>query len=109
MARLYGFKPNRAGIIATMKSEGVKAQLRSEVERIAGAANGNFGLAAGTPVPMKVANGTVQNVKFDGTPKIDPYGAYVDEGAYTAIGKVVCKTALGRYDNATNNTILKSR
>lgn len=109
MARLYGFKPNRAGIIAAMKSEGVKAQLRAVVEPIAANANGNFGIAAGTPVPMEVRNGTVQDVRFDGTPRIDPYGAYVDEGAYTAIGKVVCKTALGRYDNATNNTILKSR
>jgi len=109
MDSLYGFKPNRAGIAAVMKSAGVKAQLQAAVDPIAARANANFGIAAGTPVPLTVQNGTVQNVKFDGTPRIEPYGAYVDEGSYAAIGKVVCRTALGRYDNAINNTILKSR
>ena len=41
-------------------------------------------------------------VKFNGTPNIPPYGSHVDVADRTAIGKVVCKTALGRYDNSIN-------
>ena len=92
-----------------MKSQEVQDALRSVVEPIAASANANFGLRAGDQVPLEVKNGTTQMVRFNGTPKVEPYGSYVDLGAYTAIGKVVCRSELGRYDNAVNNTILKSR
>ena len=106
---LYGYRPNPAGWMQVFKSAGMQAALRGAVEPIAAAANANFGLHAGERVPLKVKNGTVQMVKFNGTPNIPPYGAYVDVADRTAIGKVVCKTELGRYDNSINNTILKSR
>lgn len=107
--QLYGFVPNVRGIDRALSSPAVKSQLKSYVDGVASSANANFGLHAGDLVPLTVQNGTVQNVKFNGAPRIEPYGSYVDQGAYVPIGKVVCKTALGRYDNATNNTILKSR
>lgn len=103
------FVPNSAGIRRVFRSGGMQHALKNAVEPIAARANANFGLHEGDPVPMTVKNGTVQTVRFNGTPKIDPYGAYVDLAPNTAIGKVVCKTALGRYDNSINNTILKSR
>ena len=106
---LYGFKPNPAGIMQVWKSGGMQAALNAAVSPIAARANASFGLHAGDKVPLKVRNGTVQMVKFNGTPSIQPYGSYVDVGDRTAIGKVVCMTELGRYDNSINNTILKSR
>ena len=63
----------------------------------------------GERIPMKVRNGTVQEIKFDGAPRMEPYGYHVDVADHTAIGKVVCRTELGRIDNSRNNTILKSR
>ena len=106
---LYGFRPNPAGIIQVFKSGGMQSALSGVVEPIAARANANFGIAPGEGVPLKVKNGTVQMVKFNGTPNMPPYGSYVDLGSYTAIGKVVCMTEMGRYDNSINNTILKSR
>ena len=106
---LYGFVPNPSGIEQVWKSGGMQSALRSAVEPIAAAANANFGLKAGERVPLKVKNGTVQMVKFNGDLKKLPYGAFVDVASHTAIGKVVCMTELGRYDNSINNTILKSR
>ena len=106
---LYGYKPNPAGWMQVFKSGGMQSALRGAVEPIAARANANFGLKAGDRVPLTVKNGSVQPIRFNGTPNIPPYGAHVDVGSYTAIGKVVCKTALGRYDNSINNTILKSR
>ena len=108
-SQLHGFTPNAHGIEQVFKSSGMQAALRQAVEPIADAANANFGLQAGDRVPLEVKNGTVQMVRFNGTPKYDPYGAYVDLAEHTAIGKVVCMTELGRYDNSINNTILKSR
>lgn len=106
---LYGYKPNPAGWQQVFKSGGMQAALDSVVSPIAARANANFGLHAGDSVPLEVRNGTVQMVKFNGTPNIPPYGSHVDVADRTAIGKVVCKTALGRYDNSINNTIMKSR
>lgn len=106
---LYGYKPNPSGWQQVFKSGGMQAALRGAVEPIAASANANFGLHAGDRVPLKVKNGTVQDVKFNGSPKVPPYGSFVDLGSYTAIGKVVCMSELGRYDNSINNTILKSR
>ena len=106
---LYGYKPNSAGWMAVFKSGGMQSALKGVVDPIAAAANANFGLRAGDRVPMTVKNGTVQMVKFNGAPNMPPYGSYVDVGDKTAIGKVVCMTHLGRYDNSINNTILKSR
>lgn len=106
---LYGYKPNPAGWRQVFKSAGMQAALDSVVSPIAARANANFGINAGDRVPLTVKNGTTQMVKFNGTPNIAPYGSYVDLGSHTAIGKVVCKTRLGRYDNSINNTILKSR
>ena len=106
---LYGYRPDAAGWAQVFKSGGMQSALKGVVEPIAANANANFGLRAGDRVPLKVKNGTVQDVKFNGTPKKPPYGAFVDLGTYTAIGKVVCMTELGRYDNSINNTILKSR
>lgn len=106
---LYGFKPNPRGIEQIWKSGGMQGALMSAVSPIAERANANFGLKAGDHVPLKVKNGTVQQVKFNGTPKIPPYGSFVDVADHTAIGKVVCMTELGRYDNSIHNTILKSR
>ena len=82
---LYGFKPNISGIRAALKSEGAQASLRRVAEPIAAAAN------AAAQEPEAV------------------YKVYVDLGAYTAIGKVVCGNQAARRDNARHNTILKSR
>ena len=106
---LYGYKPNPAGWQQVFKSAGMQAALDAAVSPIAERANANFGLHAGDKVPLRVKNGTVRMVKFNGVPRIAPYGSHVDVADRTAIGKVVCKTALGRYDNSINNTILKSR
>ena len=109
MASGMTFVPNTAGIRRVFRSSGMQSALKSAVEPIAARANANFGLHEGDRVPLKAKNGTIRDVKFNGTPKVDPYGAYVDLAPNTAIGKVVCKTELGRYDNSINNTILKSR
>ena len=106
---LYGYTPYPSGWMQVFKSAGMQSALRGAVEPIAEAANANFGLYAGDRVPLRVRNGTVQMVKFNGSPNIPPYGAHVDVADRTAIGKVVCMTELGRYDNSINNTILKSR
>ena len=106
---LYGYRPNEAGWRQVFKSAGMQSALKSAIEPIAARANANFGLHAGDRVPLKVKNGTIQMVKFNGTPKKPPYGSYVDVLDNTAIGKVVSMTELGRYDNSINNTIRKSR
>ena len=106
---IYGFKPYPSGFEQVFKSGAMQSALDAVVSPIAARANANFGLKAGDPVPLKVKNGGVREVKFNGTPKMSPYGSYVDVADYTAIGKVVCMTELGRYDNSINNTILKSR
>jgi len=106
---IYGLVIFPSGIEQIFKSGGMQSALDAVVSPIAASANANFGLKAGDRVPLRVRNGTVQNVKFSGTPKMPPYGSYVDVADHTAIGKVVCMTELGRYDNSINNTILKSR
>ena len=106
---IYGLEIFPSGIIQIFKSGEMQAALDGVVSPIAASANANFGLKAGDRVPLKVRNGTVQNVRFSGTPKMPPYGSYVDLGDFTAIGKVVCMTELGRYDNSIHNTIMKSR
>lgn len=105
---LYGFRINRRGVIAALKSQGVQDALRDVVEPIASRANASYSLA-GQRVPLEVPNGTTQDVLVTRPPRVPPYGSFVDLGAYAAIGKVVCMTALGRADNAHNNTILKAR
>lgn len=106
---IYGLEIFPSGIEQIFKSGEMQAALDAVVSPIAASANANFGLRAGDRVPLRVRNGTVQNVKFNGTPNMPPYGSYVDVADHTAIGKVVCMTELGRYDNSINNTILKSR
>ena len=106
---IYGLVIYPSGIEQVFKSGAMQSALDSVVSPIAASANANFGLRAGDRVPLKVRNGTVQDVKFNGTPKMPPYGSFVDVADHTAIGKVVCMTELGRYDNSINNTILKSR
>ena len=78
------------------------------VDRIAARANSNFALGA-CMVPGQFASGGKPFYYGGDEPRIEPYGSYVDMGKYVPIGKVVCRTALGRYDNSMNNTILKSR
>lgn len=106
---IYGVRLFPSGIEQVFKSGGMQAALDAVVSPIAASANANFGLKAGDAVPLMVQNGTVQQVRFSGTPKMPPYGSFVDVADHTAIGKVVCMTELGRYDNSINNTILKSR
>lgn len=106
---LYGFVSNSAGFRQVFRSGGMQSALNGAVTPIAAAANANFGLHAGDRVPLRVRNGTVQMVRFNGSPNMPPYGSFVDLADNTAIGKVVCMTELGRYDNSINNTILKSR
>lgn len=109
MGSIYGIQIFPSGIEQIFKSGGMQSALDAVVSPIAANANANFGLRAGDRVPLKVKNGTVQMVKFNGSPNIPPYGSFVDVADHTAIGKVVCMTELGRYDNSINNTILKSR
>ena len=109
MGSVYGIQIFPSGIEQIFKSGGMQAALDAVVSPIAASANANFGLRAGDTVPLKVRNGTVQDVKFDGTPRIEPYGSHVDLADHTYIGKVVCRTELAAYDNSINNTILKSR
>ena len=106
---IYGIEIFPSGIEQIFKSGGMQSALEAVVSPIAASANANFGLHAGDRVPLKVKNGTVQQVRFNGVPKSPPYGSFVDVADHTAIGKVVCMTELGRYDNSINNTILKSR
>lgn len=106
---IYGVRIIPSGIEQVFKSGGMQAALEGVVAPIAAAANANFGLKAGDMIPVRVKNGTVQEIKFDGTPRIEPYGYHVDLADHTYIGKVVCKTELGAYDNSINHTILKSR
>lgn len=106
---IYGIQIFPSGIEQVFKSGEMQAALDAAVSPIAASANANFGLKAGDRIPLKVKNGSVQEVRFNGTPKVPPYGSYVDVASHTAIGKVVCMTELGRYDNSINNTILKSR
>lgn len=107
-AGMQGFRINGRGVIAVLKSQGVQDSLREVVEPIADRANAAYALT-GTRVPLKAANGSERDVLVTQEPRIPPYGCHVDLGTYSAIGKVVCKTALGRADNARNNTILKAR
>ena len=106
---IYGVEMFPSGFEQVFKSGGMKSALESAVAPIAARANANFGIKAGDPVPLKVKNGSVQEVKFNGRPNVPPYGHHVDLANHTYIGKVVCKTQLGAYDNSINNTILKSR
>lgn len=109
MGSIYGLKIIPSGIEQIFKSGGMQSALESVVSPIAATANANFGIKAGERIPMKVKNGTVQEIKFNGAPSSPPYGSFVDVADHTAIGKVVCMTELGRIDNSRNNTILKSR
>ncbi len=106
---IYGLRIIPSGIEQIFKSGGMQSALNAVVSPIAATANANFGIKAGERIPMKVKNGTVQEIKFSGSPKSPPYGSFVDVASHTAIGKVVCMTELGRIDNSRNNTILKSR
>jgi len=105
---LYGFKPNKRGICAALSTPEVKAKLAEATSSIANRANGNFALDA-CKIPAQFTK-YGKAFHYDGKgPRIAPYGSHVDMGNYVPIGKVVCRTALGRYDNSLNNTILKSR
>ena len=106
---IYGIEIFPRGIEQVFKSGSMQAALEAAVSPIAASANANFGIKGGDRIPLKVKNGSVQQVRFNGTPKTPPYGSFVDVADHTAIGKVVCMTELGRYDNSINNTILKSR
>lgn len=105
---LYGFRVNRRGVIAALKSQGAQDALGQVVEPIAARANSLYSLTGNT-AKLALANGTTRDVRVTQAPRVPPYGSFVDVGTYTAIGKVVCLTALGRADNARNNTILKAR
>ena len=78
-----------AGVRAALKSEPVRAEVEKATRRIEGVANGMAPERHG----------------YTGAP---PYGAYVDEGAYTVVGKVVAQTEMARRDNAKNQTLLKA-
>lgn len=83
------FKADIAGIRAALKSRPVRAEVEKATRRIAGAANS---MAPGRH-------------GYTGAP---PYGCYVDEGAYTVVGKVVAQTEMAKRDNAKNQTLLKA-
>lgn len=83
------FKASIAGIRAALKSQSVRAEVEKATRRVAGAANGMAPKRHG----------------YVGAP---PYGCYVDEGAYTVVGKVVAQTEMAKRDNAKNQTLLKA-
>lgn len=83
------FKSDIAGIRAALKSSPVRAEVEKAARRVAGAANGMAPKRHGYTGPR-------------------PYGCYVDDGAYTVVGKVVAQTAMARRDNAKNQTLLKA-
>jgi len=83
-------KINIDGVRQVLKSDGVKAQLQQKSNEICNRANESANLK------------TNKGIKTF-------YTAYVDEGQYTAIGKVVAATKYGKIDNARNNTLLKAR
>jgi hypothetical protein len=105
---LYGFTPNVRGIDDALSTPEVKARLAEVAGNIAARANANFALNPCRIPEQFTSDGKSFYYNGDG-PQIEPYGSHVDMGAYVPIGKVVCRTALGRYDNSLNNTILKSR
>ena len=105
---LYGFTPNVKGIDEALSTPEVRAELAAMAGRIAANANSNFALGPCRIPAAFASDGKSFWYNGDG-PKVQPYGSFVDQGSYVPIGKVVCMTALGRYDNSTNNTILKSR
>ena len=82
------FKSNLAGIRAALKSEPVRAEVEKATRKIADSANGMAPDRHGYAV--------------------EPYGCYVDEGAYTAVGKIVAQTEMAKRDNAKNQTLLKA-
>ena len=108
MASQMHFVPNVRGIDRALSSSGVKSKLAEIAGNIASRANSNFALGrCDIPAPFTKDGKTLH---YGGKePEIDPYGSHVDMGQWVPIGKVVCRTALGRYDNSINNTILKSR
>ena len=84
MAELYGFTPNIGGIRAVLRSDEIQSELAALIAPITEAANANA------------------------RERTAEYRAYVDVGNYTALGKVVCGNIAARYDNAHNNTLLRS-
>lgn len=83
------FKADIAGIRAALKSGPVRAEVEKATRRIAASANGMAPKGHG----------------YKGAP---PYGCYVDDGAYTVVGKVVAQTEMAKRDNAKNQTLLKA-
>ncbi|MCR4870834.1 MAG: hypothetical protein K5859_05995 [Atopobiaceae bacterium] len=83
------FRADIAGIRAALRSKPVRAEVEKAARRIAGAANGMAPKHHGYTGPR-------------------PYGCYVDDGAYTVVGKVVAQTEMARRDNAKNQTLLKA-
>lgn len=83
------FRADVAGVRAALKSKPVRDEVERATRRVARAANGM--------APRR-----------HGYTQARPYGCYVDEGAYTVVGKVVAQTELARRDNAKNQTLLKA-
>ena len=83
------FKPDIAGIRATLKSDSVRDVVTKATRKVAASANG-------------------MAPKGHGYTAASPYGCYVDDGSYTVIGKVVAQTEMARRDNAKNGTLLKA-
>lgn len=77
-----------AGVRQVLRSPETAAVLRSKAEQGASRAN--------SMAP-----------KGHGYTSAPPYGAYVDVGEYTAIGKVAANTEMARRDNAKNGTLRK--
>ena len=82
------FRADITGIRAALKSKPVRAEVEKATRRIAGTANGMAPKRHGYAVK--------------------PYGCYVDEGAYTVVGKVVAQTEMAKRDNAKSQTLLKA-
>ena len=82
------FSSDIAGIRAALKSKPVRAEVEKATRKIANSANGMAPKRHGY--------------------KAKPYGCYVDEGAYTVVGKVVAQTEMAKRDNAKNQTLLKA-
>ena len=83
------FKPDTSGIREVLKSGPVRAEVEKAARRIAASAN--------AMAPRR-----------HGYTAAPPYGCYVDEGGYTAVGKIVAQTEMAKRDNAKNQTLLKA-
>lgn len=90
MANGNRFKADRGGVIEFLRSAPVADLVGDHAERVCSRAN-----AAADPTGLDVPIG-------------DLYDVRVDDGRFTAVGKVVAVGKVAKHDNAENNTLVRA-